>query len=610
MERRRQWFIVVLVATALLPLAGCPRRPVAAPAAAKPAPPPQPEPENATAPQSDSPGAAVAPPPRDGEPLAPSEPRAHSDAAEPQADQASSERFIIFTLGQPLIVELRLAIDGQPHTAALTRLVDSVLQFADADSDGRTTWKELCADKRIKYGQYGNLAIENENSEQQIIERYDIGRDGIVERSELPRFLTRNAGSSRPFSVRGSFNYRTASRRSAPTWKAIDLDEDGSLSKQELAEAGSRLAAYDADDDEILLAADLQDRDDAPDRMLAMSERRRGPDAVRLLGEHADWSSIQQACEQHYGGGRFLRSGAFGDSSAMFAALDANADGRLARDEYRRLNDLPPQFIVKIEFGKRDGTNANLPSLKLIRSEIHRGELPAAPGERQNTLTFPLDRAILTLYTNDATTGGSDQDRAQQALEMFDQDKNGYLEATELPEGLRDQLGRFEAIDTDEDGKIFPQEIATFLGQQQAGLRSQIHARVTDDHDVLFTLLDQDGDRRLVHRELQAAPKRLAPLDRDQDGQLTTDELPELILIGVARGSIETPDNTFAMPIPRERTPTGSEPKWFKAMDANQDGEISRREFLGTPQQFTHLDANRDGLLQASEVASADSDAS
>jgi len=37
-------------------------------------------------------------------------------------------------------------------------------------------------------------------------------------------------------------------------------------------------------------------------------------------------------------------------------------------------------------------------------------------------------------------------------------------------------------------------------------------------------------------------------------------------------------------------------------MDANQDGAISRREFLGSPEQFAQLDKDGNGLLEVSEL--------
>src|SRR4029079_6123946 len=131
--------------------------------------------------------------------------------------------------------------------------------------------------------------------------------------------------------------------------------------------------------------------------------------------------------------------------------------------------------------------------------------------------------SLLTFYTNDTVASDSFAARAKQVLAMFDQNKNGYLEASEVPESLQGQLGRFEAVDTDEDGKAYPHEIEAFLAQQQAGLRAQIHARATDSEDVLFAALESDHDDRLDSRELKGAPERLTGLDKNGDGQLTGD---------------------------------------------------------------------------------------
>jgi hypothetical protein len=37
-------------------------------------------------------------------------------------------------------------------------------------------------------------------------------------------------------------------------------------------------------------------------------------------------------------------------------------------------------------------------------------------------------------------------------------------------------------------------------------------------------------------------------------------------------------------------------------MDVNGDGDVSRREFLGTEEEFLRLDADGDGLISASEA--------
>lgn len=566
-------------------------------------------------------------------PNATPEPAASSPIAEPEIPTAtappihpeSKERILLLATNSPILIDFVLTIDGAPHTTALTKLVDEVLKLADTDGDGRTMWKELCECDRIKYGQFGNLAISDDNSEKQIIDRYDIARDGVVDRSELPRFLTRNAGGSRPFSIRGTLNHRGSNRNGSATWRVIDADANGSIDADERRGAAVRLAGRDNDDDEIVTAADLNTRLQIPDPEMMADRRRRGPDASRLLGEHADWSAVQRAIEQEYGGGRVLRIDHSPFSKEAFQTLDANHDGRLLRAEYERLNDLPAQIVIEVAFGSdqepaddtspADPTEAddeanettnpprNQPKLKLRHIAPELSTKSPIITDQTGRLTIFSGDSVLTIATNDTVARGNFAAQAKQSLAMFDQNKDGYLEASEVPEALQGQIGRFEAIDADGDGKAYPQEIEAFLTQQQAGLRAQIHARATDVEDLLFVALDANHDERLDSREIQRAGERLAELDTDNDGELSPAELPESLSIVLARGSIENADALFAPTPAAFSRPDRKTPRWFTAMDANQDGVISRREFLGTDQQFSDLDRDQSGIIELAEIA-------
>jgi Ca2+-binding EF-hand superfamily protein len=198
--------------------------------------------------------------------------------------------------------------------------------------------------------------------------------------------------------------------------------------------------------------------------------------------------------------------------------------------------------------------------------------------------------------------GGDFAAQAQQALMALDTDKNGYLEEKELPANAAGQLGQFAAVDVNEDAKIYPDEIVTYLKQQQAGLRAQIHARASDRDDALFAALDQDHDERLDAREVEAVPERLAQLDTNQDGEVTDDEVPLSLMVGLARGNLENLDALFVPPPVFARAPAEGTPRWFTSMDANADGAISSREFLGPRDKFISLDTSGDGLVDAAEA--------
>ena len=51
--------------------------------------------------------------------------------------------------------------------------------------------------------------------------------------------------------------------------------------------------------------------------------------------------------------------------------------------------------------------------------------------------------------------------------------------------------------------------------------------------------------------------------------------------------------------------PAAAGPSWFRKMDRNRDGDISRREFLGPRAEFDRLDGDGDGLIDAAEAARA-----
>ncbi len=339
-----------------------------------------------------------------------------------------------------------------------------------------------------------------------------------------------------------------------------------------------------------------------------------------MLGAHADWPSVQRLLEQEYGGARGLKADSFPLTPELFGQLDKNKDGRVRRDEFEALNDIPPHLVVAASFGKAQETadkgqdaedadaterpmRRNQPTLKLVQVDPRLAGQSPAVNEQPGRLTVAIGGSLLTFYTNDTVADDDFAARAKQVLEMFDQNKDGYLEKSEVPEALQGQLGRFEAVDVDEDGKAYPQEIEEFLAQQQAGLRAQIHAKATDSEDVLFAALDADHDDRLDSRELKGAPERLKALDQNGDGQITADELPELLLVGLARGSLENADATFAGPPAIAKAADDKAPRWFTAMDANQDGAISRREFVGPMEKFRELDRDGNGLLELWEVA-------
>jgi len=106
----------------------------------------------------------------------------------------------------------------------------------------------------------------------------------------------------------------------------------------------------------------------------------------------------------------------------------------------------------------------------------------------------------------------------------------------------------------------------------------------------LFGRLDADRDGQLSVAELRQAKAVLA------DGVFTDTAVSLFLTPGVAKPP--------AVPLTRSFVHTAG-PDWFRGMDRNGDGWVSRREFLGTAEQFRKLDRNGDGLLSSEEADAA-----
>lgn len=116
----------------------------------------------------------------------------------------------------------------------------------------------------------------------------------------------------------------------------------------------------------------------------------------------------------------------------------------------------------------------------------------------------------------------------------------------------------------------------------------------------LFALLDTDRDGKLSAEEIENAAEPLARLDRNQDGEITRDELrppppPE------EEQQDETSDRPERRGRPDRRGHMGP-PPLVAALDADRDGTISAEEIANASESLAQLDKNGDGELSPREL--------
>ena len=112
-----------------------------------------------------------------------------------------------------------------------------------------------------------------------------------------------------------------------------------------------------------------------------------------------------------------------------------------------------------------------------------------------------------------------------------------------------------------------------------------------------------------TRRELLNALKNFDAMDKNKDGVIERTELAAQFRITASQGQSNgqfrnVVFNPYNQTMPRTAATKG--PLWFRKMDRNGDGDVSEREFLGTPEEFKEIDTDHDGLISVQEAEKYD----
>jgi Ca2+-binding EF-hand superfamily protein len=154
----------------------------------------------------------------------------------------------------------------------------------------------------------------------------------------------------------------------------------------------------------------------------------------------------------------------------------------------------------------------------------------------------------------------------------------------------------FRIADRNDDGQLEFRELDHYCNEllsfQVAADAARLRLVESGERRGLMPLVDLNLDGRLSRREVQTLPRKLTTLV-GESAQIGRDEMAPTIVLVLQHG----PFSEAVGENPLEN----AGPPWFFRADRNQDGDLDREEFLGTPEDFLRLDTNGDGWIDLDE---------
>jgi Ca2+-binding EF-hand superfamily protein len=465
------------------------------------------------------------------------------------------ERVAILTPGGPLIIDVHLTIAGQPYNQAFQELVAAVLKAGDPDGDGRSTWKALVANREYIEKQIQNAPKPDSRQAKTFIERYDDNRDGRIQGDEAASWIGRDGGTSAAaFHLRSARSFRPVPRATSQVWQLMDVDRDGRLTANEASSAPGKLLAFDADDDRILTLAELaslrEQLQAASGQRTAVAREATYYAAIHLEPD-ADIDRVHYLMSELYSPQQDLQASSFRELGELFKQLDESGDGWLDNIELASLISIEPHVVLAVAYEPVTDGKVAKAAVK-VDKHVEEVGVVAQPSD---------DRVVLTLGNTRLVVSAHNLTSPQMA-------PNGQY-------------------------------------NNQAALASQVRLMVHDQFDAVFEELDANADGRLGEREIERCAESMLRSDADGDGQLSNDELPYSMIVAFLLGEAANQESFYVPPssaiamVKSDVEP----PTWFLRADLNGDGDISKREFVGSFEQFARIDDNRDGYVDVAEAS-------
>ncbi len=280
----------------------------------------------------------------------------------------------------------------------------------------------------------------------------------------------------------------------------------------------------------------------------------------------------------------------------LFSQLDTNQDGQLTADEVPDDKKSLFERLVRLGDGNGDG--------KLAAEEFAAGLAGGKPSE-----------AAGEKPQRPARPGARQRPGPEQLFTRLDANKDGKVALDEVPEERRERFAKLIALaDKDGDNALSLEE---FSRNAPAGAPGQAPGARRPDPSQLFGRMDRNGDGKVTADEI---PEERRPMverliergDKDNDGALTLEELTAAFAARAGKPAGDAaPGNPKKKKKPAEANAAkgkkkaakaGSPQGLFAALDADHDGQLVAAEIDAAPAVLRKLDRDGDGNLTPREL--------
>jgi Ca2+-binding EF-hand superfamily protein len=529
-----------------------------------------------------------------------------SSFAEPPAAPkpvAQDEQELVFLQSsRPYRLRLHLQIQGESFQTQWARIVEAMFQYLDADGNGVLSAAELehaPSPEQLRGLVQGSTELEAAPPPA-MVEVTDNPKAGVT--LEQLKSYYRRAGIApwqAEWATRGG---QPPSHLDAAILKQWNLGDGDKWPKRIIQNAVNSLFELDKDGDELVTIQEL-----APNSGLAgfqMQLLPQGKDCPFLLPDNTKMGRKQLAAKllEKYDRKKRGKLGweDIGFPKELFEALDRNHDKALDAEELAAWLDQPPDLdlLVRLDSPENEGVHV-LPGLN--------GKPFALAGRaklsRVGSVLVQLPEEQLEVLR----VAGSPAERQQGVplapLQGFNDDY--VIDSKQIFQPPFTMVAYFRLADRNGDNKLTGKEIRAFIELQKKLVTRSTVLTIVDRGQTLFEFIDADHDRRLSRRELMTLWDRLSPWTKPAADYFDPKDLPQQFQIILSHGELRSPEGDPGSGSVIRAANRLRGPLWFRKMDRNADGDVSRQEFLGTPEQFKLIDKDGDGLIDLQEAEQA-----